>query len=143
MKIAPTESKPGSCQALGRTPAAIRLSLQGEPQLSTAITVPSGDLVRLRSHAGQFPPVSLNQGDRAHLRLQFPIGFAGTPITFGVLDGSDALRSGQASTIDQDGVASFQFQGPNDPDRNNFSLYRILVTAGSTESMVQFWAKAQ
>jgi hypothetical protein len=97
------------------------------------ITFASGQTSRSHSTAGRFAPVNLNPLETAAIKLQFATTFAGTPVTVQSLDGGALGLTEQSATVAADGTTSFQFQAADQP-----GLYRVLVIAGPTASMVQF-----
>ena len=103
------------------------------PAPSAVITVASGQARRSHSAAGRFAPLSLNPLGTAAIKLQFAATLAGTPVTIQALDGGSVGLTDQSATIASDGTISFQFQAGAPP-----GLYRVLVIAGGTVSMVQF-----
>jgi hypothetical protein len=103
------------------------------PAASAVITFASGQAIRSHSAGGRFTPVTLNPLDTTAIRLQFASTLAGTPVTVQPLDGGSVGLTAQSVTVASDGTISFQFQAGAPP-----GLYRVLVIAGATVSMVQF-----
>jgi hypothetical protein len=103
------------------------------PALSNVITFAKGQGIRRHSTAGRFPPVALNRLETASIKLQFAATMAGTPVIIQALDGGGLGLAGDSAAIGLDGTTSFQFQVADQP-----GLYRILVIAAETVSMVQF-----
>ncbi len=103
------------------------------PAPSDVITFASGQAIRAHSAAGRFAPLSLNALDTATIKLQFAATLAGTPVTVQALDGGTVGSTDQSAAVAADGTTSFQFQAANQP-----GLYRVLVIAGTTVSVVQF-----
>jgi hypothetical protein len=102
-----------------------------EGALSDEITFGDGGEIQEYSIKGKFAPVALNALETTDVRLQFSTSLAGAPVIMQALDGGGL--SGESATIDDTGTASFQFQAADQP-----GLYRILVIAEGTVSMVQF-----
>jgi hypothetical protein len=103
------------------------------PAASGVITFASGQAIRAHSAAGRFPPVTLNPLETASIKLRFAATLAGAPVIVQPLDGGTVGLTDQSATVALDGTTSFQFQAANQP-----GLYRVLVIAGGTVSMVQF-----
>jgi hypothetical protein len=103
------------------------------PAPSAVVTFASGQAIRSHSAGGRFAPVPLNPLDTTAITLQFPTTLAGTPVTVQPLDGGGMGLTNQSAAIASDGTISFQFQAGTPP-----GLYRVLVIAGATASMVQF-----
>jgi len=103
------------------------------PAPSAVTTFASGQASRSHSAAGQFSPLSLNPLETAAIALQFATTLAGTPVIVQPLDGGSVGLSDQSAAVAADGTTSFQFQAADQP-----GLYRVLVIAGGTVSMVQF-----
>jgi len=89
--------------------------------------------VHLHRHDGRFAPVTINPGETASIHLRFPAAYAGTPLVIEATDSGYVELTEQSATIDSQGRATFQFQSGDDP-----GLYRILILAGGTPSMLQF-----
>jgi hypothetical protein len=111
---------------------------QDDPGATAAITFGNQQSVRVKSNANRFSPVGVSPGDTISVTLMFPIGFAGTAVTFDDLDGSNGLLNGNSGTIDGNGIVSFQFLTPIQA-----GLYRVLVTAATTTSALQFSVASQ
>jgi hypothetical protein len=103
------------------------------PAPSDVITFASGQTSRNNSSTGRFAPLSLNALDTASIKLQFAATLAGTPVIVQALDGGTLGLTDQSAAVAADGTPSFQFQVAAQP-----GLYRVLVIAGTTASMVQF-----
>lgn len=100
---------------------------------SDEITFATDEKIQDYSSAGKFAPVALNPLETTTIKLQFLPELASTPVIAQVLDGGDLGGIDESATIAPDGTTSFQFQVPDQP-----GLYRVLVIAGQTFSMVQF-----
>jgi hypothetical protein len=98
---------------------------------SGEITLGDGEEIQEYSTKGKFAPVTLEPLGTSDVTLQFSTSFAGAPVIAQALDGGQL--SGESATIDDTGTTSFQFQVADQP-----GLYRILVIAEGTVSMVQF-----
>ena len=103
------------------------------PAPSDVITFASGQAIRAHSAAGRFAPLSLNPRDTAAIKLQFATTLAGTPVIIQPLDGGTVGSTDQSAAVAADGTTSFQFQVADQP-----GVYRVLVIAGTTVSVVQF-----
>jgi hypothetical protein len=103
------------------------------PASSAVTTFANGQASRSHSAAGRFAPLSLNPLGTAAIKLKFAATLAGAPVTIQALDGGSVGLTAQSATIASDGTISFQFQAGAPP-----GLYRVLVIAGGTVSMVQF-----
>ena len=77
--------------------------------------------------------MTLNALDTAAIKLQFATALAGTPVIIQALDGGTVTLADPSTTVATDGTTAFQFQVADQP-----GLYRVLVIAGGTVSMVQF-----
>jgi hypothetical protein len=102
-----------------------------EGALSDEITFGDGQEIQEYSIKGKFAPVSVDALETTDVTLQFSTSMTGAPVIAQALDGGEL--SGESATIDDTGTASFQFHVANQP-----GLYRILVIAEGTVSMVQF-----
>jgi hypothetical protein len=102
-----------------------------EGALSDQITFGDGQEIQEYSIKGKFAPVTLNALETTDVTLQFSTSMTGAPVIAQALDGGQL--SGESATIDDTGTTSFQFQVSDQP-----GLYRILVIAEGTVSMVQF-----
>jgi len=111
------------------------LHAQGAPPLVPLVMVSFADeqLVHLHGHDGQFPPLTANPGETGDVHLHFPAVYAGTPLVIAAMDGGYLVLTDQSTSIDSQGRASFQFQTGVDP-----GVYRVLIMAGSTPSLLQF-----
>ena len=103
------------------------------PALSDVITFANDQAIRGRSTAGRFPTVALNRLETASIKLQFAATMAGTPVIIQAMDGGELGLAADSAAIALDGTTSFQFQVADQP-----GLYRVLVIAAGTVSMVQF-----
>ena len=108
------------------------------PAPSDVITFATGQAIQGHSTAGRFAPVTLNPLATAAIQLQFPTTSASTPVVIQALDGGTVGSTNQSATIGLDGTISFQFQAGKQP-----GLYRVLVIANGTASMVQFSVPSQ
>lgn len=115
------------------------LHAQGAPLVPLVmISFANEQPVHLHSDDGQFPPVAASPGETADIYLHFPAVYAGAPLLIEGMDGGDVQLTQQSTTIDSQGRASFEFQAGADP-----GLYRILIVAADTPSMLQFSVPSQ
>jgi hypothetical protein len=114
-------------------PGSYQIANAQEPEgaLSDEITFGDGEEIQEYSTKGKFAPVTLEPMGTTDVRLQFSTSLAGAPVIMQALDGGGL--SGESGTIDDTGKTSFQFQVSHYP-----GLYRVLVIAEGTVSMVQF-----
>jgi hypothetical protein len=103
------------------------------PAPSHVITFASGQASRSHSAEGRFASVALNPLETAAIKLQFATTLADTPIIVQPLDGGTLGLTDESAAVTADRTISFQLQAGASP-----RLYRVLVTAGGTVSMVQF-----
>jgi hypothetical protein len=107
---------------------------QGAPLVPLVlISLPTEQLVHLHSDDGQFSPVVASPGETVDIYLHFPAVYAGMPLLIEATDGGDVQLSDLSMSINFQGRASFQFQAAAGP-----GLYRILILAGDTPSMLRF-----
>ena len=116
---------PGSC------PIVMAQELEGAS--SGEIILGDGEEIKDYSTAGKFPRVTLNPLETTDIKLQFAATIAGTPVIIQALDGGELGLAADSAAIALDGTTSFQFQVADQP-----GLYRVLVIAAGTVSMVQF-----
>jgi len=109
-----------------------------DPGVTAMVAFENADAVRVRSNANRFAVVTVSPGQTISVTLQFPIGFAGTPIAFEELDGSSGLQNGYSVTINDHVIASFRFLTPSES-----GLYRVFITAGATTLALPFSVAAQ
>lgn len=104
-----------------------------EPEGASSGEIMFGDGEEIQEYStkGKFAPVTLEPLGTTDVTLQFSTSMTGAPVIAQALDGGQL--SGESGTIDDTGTTSFQFQVADQP-----GLYRILVIAEGTVSMVQF-----
>jgi len=116
------------------------LHAQGAPPLVPLVLVSfvNEQPIHLHSDDGKFAPMAANPGETADVHLHFPAVYAGTPLVIAGMDGGYVELTEQSASIDSQGRASFQFQTGVDP-----GVYRVLIVAGDTPSLLQFSVPSQ
>jgi hypothetical protein len=115
---------PGSCP--------IATAQEPEGASSGQIILGDGEEIQEYSTRGKFAPLTVEALETNDVTLQFSTSLAGAPVIVQALDGG-ALSGSESTTIDGAGKASLQFQVGDQP-----GVYRVLVIAEGTVSMVQF-----
>jgi hypothetical protein len=106
-----------------------------EPEGASSGEIITGDGEEIQEYStkGMLPPVTVDALGTSDITLQFSTSMAGAPIIVQALDGGQVSGIDGSSAIDDAGKASLQFQVADQP-----GLYRVLVIAAGTVSMVQF-----
>jgi hypothetical protein len=103
-----------------------------------------GQETRVNVYRGVMQPVGLLPNQSVTVTLLFPASRAGTPVVAGLYDGGQVgavappgtpISPVNAVVVAADGTLQFNFQ----PDQTS-GLYRVLVTAGSSQYLLQFYA---
>jgi len=112
--------------------------------LPVVINHGQGQETRVNVYRGVMQPVGLLPNQSVTVTLLFPASRAGTPVVAGLYDGGQVgavappgtpISPVNAVVVATDGTLQFNFQ----PDQTS-GLYRVLVTAGSSQYLLQFYA---
>ena len=123
-----------SAQSPTPTPTPPQL-INGSP--SATIIFPDGTWVNELSTDWRLPQVTTYTAQRLTIEVRFPLTFANTALSIGVLDGG-TLYGPDTVTIASDGTVSFQYQTDNGAGE-----YRIdLIARGPMIAELQFQALA-
>jgi hypothetical protein len=117
----------------GRTPLPPVPPVTDELGPSATITFADATQIQTQSTTGRFPLVGLHPGEVIDFVMEFPASLTGNSIAAQPLDGGTII----AELIYSERNTSprpIRFQAGDQP-----GLYRILITAGASRSMLHFW----
>lgn len=107
-----------------------------DPAVGVTITFPGAVPIKTRGSGRHFPLVGARPHQSIEIKLQFSPAFANTPVVAQALDGGSVRPASQTAALAGDGSVSLRFQAAEPP-----GLYRVLVNAGGTTSVLRFWVQ--
>lgn len=118
-------------------------SVNPEESFPVVISYGQNQETRARIYRGVMDPVGMPPSQIVTATVFFPVNRAGQPVRFGLYDGGQIATSVaggftpniEGALVSVDGTLQFNFQaGPT------LGLYRLLVTVGAGQYLLQFYA---